>query len=97
MKNVATRVTVNSVPDRRPTVIVNTRQSACSANAIPIASSRPVLSDTQPQKMRLPPLATAFNDVASTSAAAGMPHAPAIELALAVTSRPPVDIIRNIA
>ena len=88
---------VNSAPDRRPTVSTSTRQTACSANAIPIASSRPMRSDAQPQKIRLPPLASALNDVAAASAAAGMPQAAAIGPAFAVTSRPPVAIITNIA
>ena len=90
-------VTVNSVPDSRPTVRTSTRQTACSVNAIPIASSRPMRSDAQPQKIRLPPLASALNEVAAARAAAGMPHDPAIGPALAVTSRPPVAIITNIA
>ena len=64
---------------------------------MPMASSRPVLSDTQPQKMRLPPLASAFNDVAAASAATGIPQAFAIEPALAVTSNPPVAIITKVA
>ena len=67
-------MTVNSVPDSRPTVRTSTRQTACSVNAIPIASSRPMRSDAQPQKIRLPPLASALNEVAAASAAAGMPH-----------------------
>jgi len=64
---------------------------------MPIASSRPVLSDTQPQKMRLAPLAIAFSEVASVSAATLMPQEAAIGPALAVTSSPPVAIITNIA
>ena len=47
--------------------------------------------------MRLPPFASALNDVATASAAAGMPQDCAIGPALAVTSRPPVAIITNAA
>jgi hypothetical protein len=96
VKKVAMRVTVNKVPDSRPTVSTSTRHTACSAKAIPIVSSRPTRSDTQPQKIRLPPFAIALNDVAAARAAAGIPHAAAIGPAFAVTSSPPVAIITNI-
>ena len=88
---------VKSVPDHWPTVRTSTRHNACSKNAIPIASSRPVRSDIQPQKMRLPPFASAFKEVAAASAVAGMPHDFAIEPALAVTNSPPVAIITKLA
>ena len=62
-----------------------------------MASSRPVLSEIHPQKMRLAPLASALRDVASVSASALIPYVLAIGPAFAVTSRPPVAIITNIA
>ena len=88
---------VKNVPESWPIVSTSTRHSACSTNATPIVCSRPIRSDAQPQKMRLPPLASGLSDVAVASAAAGMPHDLAIGPALAVTSRPPVAIITNLA
>ena len=97
VKKTSTSVTVKNTPESRPSVSTPSRQTACSENAMPMASSRPVLSDTQPQKMRLAPLASALNEVASVRNAALMPQVFAIGPALAVTSRPPVAIITNIA
>src|SRR5262245_36937133 len=90
VKNVSTSVMVKSEPERRPRVRTETRQAAFKTNAIPIASSRPVRSETQPQKIRLAPFASAFIEVANVSAAVAMPHDSAIGPAFAVTRRPPV-------
>ena len=60
-----------------------------------IAFSRPVLSDAQPQKMRLVPLASGLNVAASVTAAALSPHDLAIGPRFAVASRKPVAIITN--
>ena len=54
-------------------------------------------SDTQPQKMRLAPLASGLSVAASVSAPAVRPHDRAIGPALAVTRSPPVAISTNIA
>jgi len=59
--------------------------------------SRPRRSDAQPHEIRLAPLATGLSVSASVSAAAVSPHDCDIGPALAVTSKPPVAIITNIA
>ena len=61
-----------------------------------IVVSRPMRSETQPQKIRLAPLASGLSVAASVSAAALSPHDRAIGPALAVTSSPPVAMSTNI-
>ena len=61
-------------PDVLPIVNTATRHRAWSRKATAIADSRPVRSESQPQKMRLAPLATGPRAVAAVSAATLNPH-----------------------
>jgi len=90
-----TSVTPNIVPERRPTNRMLNRtglQEEADGHGA-LASGR---SDTQPQKMRLTPLATRVSASDVVSAAMLMPHSFASGR-LRLQRRPPVAIITNIS
>ena len=97
MKYENTSVSANHASDSLPSASTISKLPDWSANATPMVSARPNRSETQPQKIRLPPFASGLSDAASVSVATPIPHECAIGPACAVTSRPPVAIITIIA
>ena len=96
-RQVAKEKELNPIGEPRPTLRKLTSASACRMNAVTMVCSRPMWSDTQPQKIRPVPFAMRFIVSARVTIALLIPSVSPTELTCAVTISPPTPIINMIA